>query len=51
MKNFTKVPPRKRTKNKKKPTYFKQKGQGLLIKSNIGQYKKKIWPNQAIQDI
>jgi len=47
--NSNNMKPRK-AKQKKKLTYAQQKFKGL-IKSEIGPYKPKIWPNQAIQEL
>ena len=43
-------PRNKKLRQAKKLTYAQQKFKGT-IKSKIGTFKAKIWPNQAIQDI
>ena len=50
MKKPTNVSQRKKVKKKKKLTYAQQIFKGT-IKMRIGDYKHKIWPNQAIQDL
>jgi hypothetical protein len=50
MKKPTNVSHKKKVKKGRKPTYTEQKFKGT-IKSSIGPYKAKIWPNQAVQEI
>ena len=50
MKKLTNISKRKKPKKKQKLNYSQKKYEGM-IKSRITEYKGKIWPNQAIQDL